>query len=703
MQLKLITLELNNKMKKQFQLSNGNIFYITDGELESTDSDKSGFFVNDTRYLHKFIIKINDKHLNNLSITEANNDELTLVKLNETDSTLKKKSLTVIQEIVLTNTLVHKLKILNNTKKEIKFKLNVEAIVDFVDIFEIKLRKSYRNTHVKKIRQISFEHNEDYLYFSYEKEGFKRGTLIKFSEKITFVDNNNIYFNITLQTKEEKDLTCIITPCDNNLDIIKYNNKKLEDDILKVNSISNVINTNTPRLETDWYELDNLYLQSIKDLKSLTLNDYQLNSDFEGLVVAGLPWYMTIFGRDSLITCLQYLLFDNELSKKTLLLLSKYQGTKIDNESEEEPGKILHEMRFGEFAYFNEWVKFPYYGTNDATALYLILFGELFQIINDTTIFTTLKPNILAALKWIEEYGDMDKDGYVEYQKKTEKGIRNQNWRDSYNSMIFNDGQLARSPIASSDVQAYVYKAKLGIADIALKVWNDESLANKLKSEANDLKVKFNKDFWIEDKRYFAIGLDHKKKQIDSLTSSIGQLLWSGIVDKQKMPYIAEHLNSSRLYSGFGIRTLDAHNPNFNPLGYHQGTIWPHDNSLIFEGLMKNGFKKEATKMIENMINNSKYFDYRLPETFSGYSKTTNKFPIEYPVSSSPQAWAAGSCLLFLKSMLNISINKEQQTLKFNPSFPEYVDYIRLVKIKAWDKVFELKLYKNQTEVNIIE
>jgi glycogen debranching enzyme len=313
------------------------------------------------------------------------------------------------------------------------------------------------------------------------------------------------------------------------------------------------------------------------------------------------------------------------------------------------------------------------------------------------------KQHVQQALNWIDAYGDIDGDGFVEYMKKTPTGLDNQNWRDSWDSMAFQDGSLAEAPIASADVQGYVYDAKLRAAEMARGIWGDESWAQQLEEQAAGLKAEFNKRFWLPDRSFFALGLDRDKKPIDSLSSSIGHLLWSGIIADEHIPAVVEHLMSTHLYSGWGVRTMDDTAKAFNPIGYHVGTVWPHDNSLIAAGLFKAGYQAEALRIVEDMLLASSTFDHRLPEVFAGFDRTVTPFPVQYPTSSSPQAWAAGTTILFLQIALGIKPDYQAKRLTINPMLPHNVNYVRLDGVSAFGKHYLIEVTKTRSIIREVK
>ena len=369
------------------------------------------------------------------------------------------------------------------------------------------------------------------------------------------------------------------------------------------------------------------------------------------LPAAGLPWFMTMFGRDSIITSLQTLPFVPELAAATLLALGEWQGTVIDDFRDEDPGRIPHEMRYGELTAFEERPHCPYYGCADATPLYVVLLDEYERWTGDTKLVRDLEYEARAALNWIDEYADLQGNGFVSYQRRNEKtGLENQCWKDSWDSISYRDGTLPGFPRATCELQGYAYDAKVRGARLARHIWRDPAFADKLEKEAADLKRRFNREFWVQDGQYFAVALDGDGRQVDSLTSNIGHLLWSGIVDKSKARIIARHLLGPRLFSGWGVRTMAEGEGRYNPIGYHVGAVWPFDNSFICWGLRRYGFKEEAARVAEGILDAAVFFDGRLPEAFGGYPRDMTRYPVQYPTACSPQAWSTGAPLLLLSS-----------------------------------------------------
>jgi glycogen debranching enzyme len=389
---------------------------------------------------------------------------------------------------------------------------------------------------------------------------------------------------------------------------------------------------------------------------------------------------MTLFGRDSMTVSYQALPFTSEFAETTLQDLAQLQGTRVDDFRDEEPGKVMHEMRFGEMTAFEERPHSPYYGTADATPFFLILLDEVERWTGKAELVRRLEMEARAALIWIDTYGDRNGDGYVEYSRRNkETGLENQYWKDSWNSILFADGTLSRLPRATCEIQGYVYDAKMRCARLAREFWDDPELANCSEQEAAALKRRFNQDFWLEERACFALAIDGDGRKVDALTSNIGHLLWSGIVEEDKAEAIVRHLMGPQLYSGWGVRTMAEGEGGYNPIGYHLGTVWPHDNAFIAMGLRRYGYREEAARVAMGMLEAATYFKGRLPEAFAGYPRHLTEFPVEYPTACSPQAWASGAPLLLLRTMLGLEPIGDH--LLVDPAIPSKLGQLELLDI----------------------
>jgi glycogen debranching enzyme len=448
----------------------------------------------------------------------------------------------------------------------------------------------------------------------------------------------------------------------------------------------------TASVESD-HDLFNLVIKrSVSDLR-LLVNDGP--GPGERYVAAGVPWFATLFGRDALITALQSLAFRPQIAVETLGVLAAYQATEDDPWRDAEPGKILHELRAGEMARAGELPHTPYYGSVDSTPLWLILLGATFDWTGDRELLERLWPNAMAALDWIDRYGDRDGDGFIEYERRSERGLLNQGWKDSGDAIRDRTGRQAVAPIALAEVQGYVFDAKVRMARLA-RVRGDDELATRLETEATALAARFEASFWVEDQRYYAMALDGDKRQCDAIASNAGHCLWSGIVAPDRARDVIDRLLHPTMFSGWGIRTYATDQPGYNPIGYHTGTVWPHDTSLIAAGLKRYGDDDASNRLAGQVLEAAQRFpDYRLPELFCGYDRAESHVPVPYPVACSPQAWAAGSSFLFLETMLGLRAHADQNELELShPHLPDWLGKVTLTDLRVGDASVDLLFHR---------
>jgi glycogen debranching enzyme len=425
--------------------------------------------------------------------------------------------------------------------------------------------------------------------------------------------------------------------------------------------------------------------RSFLDLHMLSMR--QQNQTF---FAAGVPWYVALFGRDSLITSIEMAAFEPDVGANTLRVLAAYQGKTVDDWRDEQPGKILHEIRRGELAGAGVVPHTPYFGSVDATPLFLLLYAQHFRWTGDLEFAKELLPNALAALEWIDRSGDVDGDGFVEYLTRSPEGIRNQGWKDSHDSVVHADGRMAEPPIALAEVQAYVYMAKLRVAEV-LDALGDPARASLLHGEAQALRAKFNTEFWMEDA---------EKRQVRTVVSNPGHGLYCDIVDPEPAAQMARRLLAPDMFSGWGIRTMSKSAAAYNPMSYHNGSVWPHDNAFIAAGLKRYGFVKETNRVATAMFDAAIYTDYmRLPELFCGFTRRSPNRPVSYPVACSPQAWAAGAPFLILQAMLGISARAHENLLTVNkPQLPPWLNTVELRNLRVGDSRITL-LFRREGDI----
>jgi glycogen debranching enzyme len=424
------------------------------------------------------------------------------------------------------------------------------------------------------------------------------------------------------------------------------------------------------------------------DLRLLLNTDIQTG---ERYIAAGVPWFSCLFGRDSIITSIQLLSVRPQIARNTLRLLAHYQATEVDDWRDAQPGKILHELRNGELAGTGEIPHTPYYGAVDSTPLWLMLLDAYERWTADDELIEQLWPNALAALKWIDDYGDLDHDGFVEYQRLSARGLANQGWKDSWDSIRNRDGSLADGPIALVEVQGYVYAARLGIARLA-RLRGENELADREEKAAAWLKDKFEQAFWMADVGTYAIALDGRKQRVDAIASNAGHALWTGIASEQRAPSVARALTSGGMWSGWGIRTLSEETIGYNPIGYHLGTVWPHDNGICAAGFARYALSEEARKVCGALLDATVYFrEARLPELFCGFDRDRSPLPVPYPVACSPQAWASGSLFHMVNATLGLTPDARHNRLELvRPALPEWLSNLRVRNLRVGDALVDL-------------
>ena len=659
---------------KIVSILDGSTFVVSsaNGDIEAKPGQPHGLFFKDTRHLSRLTVTLNGTRLDVLSTDTIEYYFAQFFCVPPGTTVYYNPTISVIRRRFVGDGFSEQIVVMNHHDERRVFELGIEGDADFADLFEVK-------DAIPKKGEYYRENRDGKLVLGYRRESFVRETILASSIPPFRSDSSGAYFEFTLEPKATWTLELQVVPVTGKIaHQPKYAAAK-ERGEAKINLRGGLKEWiySAPAVDSFPDLLRMTYQRSLIDLAALRF--YPDISPPASLPAAGLPWFMALFGRDSLITSYQTLPFVPELSATTLRALAHKQGKVVDDFREEEPGRILHELRSGEMTVFKERPHSPYYGTSDATPLFLVLLDEYERWTGDTALVAELEPAARAALRWIDEYGDRDRDGYVEYERKTDVGLENQSWKDSWNSILFADGSLAPTPRATCEIQGYVYDAKKRCARLARTVWRDPKLAQQLEGEAETLKKAFNKDFWIEDRQFFALALDGKKRKVDSLTSNIGHLLWSGIVEEDKVGPIVEHLMGPKLFSGWGIRTMADGEGGYNPIGYHNGTIWPHDNSIIAAGLRRYGYARQAAILVAAIFSAARFFRYRLPEVFAGYDRSKSGFPVEYPTASTPQAWAAGAPMLGIRVLLGMEPDGDKLTS--NPVLPTALRSLALSNI----------------------
>ncbi|WP_026688865.1 amylo-alpha-1,6-glucosidase [Alteribacter aurantiacus] len=657
-------------------IKENDVFLLTDekGNIPKDHPYGPGLYSKDTRFLSKMDLKINGQEPILLSSEAEVSYMASMIMTNphmESDGEVElwRESVELTRKRFIYRDVFYEVVTAKNyNPKRTQFNISLHVDADFNDMFIVR---GFQNGETGSRGETTLDGNQLVLTYN-GADDVKRETVIAWNEQTSSATKDgDVYFDLDLDHEEEKTIVFTFVPTINGdvpktyepqeaLDNLAQSYKDWEDE--------------TTQVKTDNAPLQRLIERGIGDLRVL-LTDL----GYGRFPVAGLPWFGVPFGRDSLIAALQMLPFNPEVAKGTLKTMASTQGQSKDSWRDEEPGKIMHEMRFGELANTGQIPFTPYYGTIDATPLFLVLLSEYIKWTGDMDLFTELETNVERALEWIDSYGDRDGDLFVEYHQESSKGIANQGWKDSGDSIVHRNGDLAKTPIALSEVQGYVYQAKESIAAIYEKRAEGEK-AEALRSEAANLKDAFEKAFWMEDVNFYALALDEGKNQVGTITSNPGHVLFSGMLDQDRAQTVSSMLVSDKMFSGYGIRTMGKGEAGYNPMSYHNGTIWPHDNSMVILGMSKTGNKQDAAKAMKGLIDSAASFEYdRLPELFCGYDAKGKA--VNYPVACSPQAWAAGTPLLFIQSILGLFPDSLNETIALNPELPEGTNELEVANV----------------------
>jgi glycogen debranching enzyme len=679
----------------------GSTFCICDenGDLEAPTH---GLFASDTRFLSVFRLTVNGAKPLRLSADKVEYFSAAFY-LRNPPVDLPADSVSIARERFVGDGMQDRIRVQNQSMEPVAFELAVELGTDFADIFAVKDQDfSFGNPSEAHPlpSPVKPRFDEDGNQFVLSDVGDVPAKTQVILSRPGEVNGSKIAYRIELEPRERWELRVDVFPTLDSEEVVpRLAERRFGGELARVRDSLAAWQLRVPTLRAEWDTLHHAFGQSVSDLAALRMRGAN-GSGVGNLPAAGMPWFMTVFGRDTIITCLQTLLFGTELARSALEVLAELQAKEDDASIDAEPGKIVHEVRHGKAA--KEWHA-AYYGTLDATPLYLVLLSEVWRWTGDAPLVRGLKDTAMAALSWIDEYGDLDGDGFVEYRRRAKVGLANQSWKDSEDSQRFADGELAEAPIAPCEVQGYVYDAKLRLAELARDVWRDRPLAERLEGEAAALQKAFDEQFWVDERGgYYALALDAEKRRVDSLCSNIGHLLWSGIVPPGRVERVVDALMGEELWSGWGVRTMSSGDAAYNPLSYHNGTVWPHDNSLVAWGLARAGHWAEAQKIAQRMLEASSYFGSQLPEVFAGLSRGETPFPIAYPTAARPQAWAAGTPVLLLQLLLGLQPNHRRHVLESvaPDELPAWVGTLRLTGIRAFGRQWDARVEGGRVQLD---
>jgi len=678
------------------------VFFLSeqDGEVPAGGHDGFGLYYHDCRYLDGYAIRFAGTSPNALASTASRGGiaqfELTnkLLHIQERKTIPAQTFGVRLQRAIDGDQLTVRdtITINNYDVRSHDLPLSLEFQSHFEDVFEI------RGLHPKKIgRANKPEWEQGVLVLSYSgADDVLRRTEVHFDPAPTKCSGNSAEYQLSLNAGGRMQL---------NISIRLVETKENSSATKHVSSSPGHVMHDIDHASDEWLSScaaihSNRQLDRVMQRSLLDLGILKSELDDQSYFAAGLPWYGALFGRDSIISTIQTLAYQPEIAESTIRLLARYQGTKNDDWRDEEPGKILHELRRGELANLNEIPQTPYYGAVDSTPLFLILIGEHANWTGDLSLFKAIRSNVERALEWVD-HGGADPNGrYLSYASKSSKGLGNQGWKDSGDSIMNSDGSLAEAPIALVEVQGYIHRGKLLIADLYDRI-GEKDAAARLRSQAAELKRDFNRDFWVASNNFYAIALQKDQKPAAVISSNPGQALWTGIVDEDKATAIVDRLTARDMFSGWGIRTLSQKERRYNPIGYHLGTVWPHDNSIIAAGFRRYGFDKQAVQVLEGIIEAAQHFEHaRLPEVFAGFSRHEFSVPVRYPVACHPQAWAAGSVPFMISSLLGLTADAFNKRLRvIRPVLPSGIAALDLLSIKVGDSTIDLHFQRTSTEV----
>ena len=666
------------------------------GDIEQLGNSQFGLFHAEMRHLSCFALRLNERQPMLLSSTVREDNAFLSVDLTNLDSnmngagTLPRGTIHLFRlQFLRDATCYEYIRLLNYGLDPVQVSLSFQFDADFADIFEVRGTKRER-----KGRRLPDRVEGDCAVLAYEGlDGVHRRTLLQFSPPAASLSPTEAQFRVALEPKQEQTILCTVT-CERN-------------------SVSKVIapfhaaytgierefhrtGIDECRIRTSSESFNTWLTRSSADLRML------IEGNPEGpYPYAGVPWFNTVFGRDGIITALECLWLAPRIAEGVLKQLAETQADAVIPELDAEPGKIIHEMRRGEMAMTKEVPFARYYGSVDSTPLFVILAAGYFLRTNNFLLIRKIWPNVKLALQWIDEYGDFDSDGFVEYKQRSERGLVQQGWKDSHDSVFHADGSMAEPPIALCEVQAYVYAAKRSGALLARALLEQE-LADRLDHEAEALRVQFEERFWCDELGMYVLALDGNKKQCRVRTSNAGQVLFSKIASEKHAETVASSLMNEQLFSGWGIRTVGAWEARYNPMSYHNGSVWPHDNALIGLGFSLYGFQEQTCQLLEALFHVSRDVELqRLPELFCGFHKRADASgPTLYPVACAPQAWAAGAVYLLLRACLGISVRARDRQICFSkPTMPPSLQEVRIENLRLGDAEVDLLIQRSKDGV----
>ncbi|SIN41971.1 glycogen debranching N-terminal domain-containing protein [Micromonospora cremea] len=658
----------------------GNAFAISDGQGDVVDDPNTpvGLFSFDTRFLSRWVLSIGGEELNVLSRDDMTYFETRFFLVPGAASHYVDADVSVIRHRSINDSFNERITLLNHSARPAEFTVRMDMGNDFADLSDLAEVAQGRELRRRDVC-VAADSARSQLVLRYERERFARETTVS-STASADVDERGMTFRIRIEPEGMWETDLHVT-----MNIRGEGGRDLRKDLeahrehVRVGMREDLAAwmDRAPQLVAERDGLEEIYRGSLADLAALR---YLPLAHETRVPVGGLPWAMGLCGRDSIITCLQTMAFTPELAPATLRLLALLQGGQLDDEHEEEPGKILAQLRYGESAAFADRPDVLYYGAADTTPLFVVLLDEYERWSGDADLVRELRHPARMALDWIDEYGDLTGDGYLRYQRRNERhGLVNQSWKNSPDAITDACGRQPALPRATCELQGYAYDAKRRGARLAREFWGDPGYADRLEREAAEMKDRFNRDFWLPEREYYALALDPYGEPTDALSSNIGHLLWSGIVTDDRAEAVAEHLLGPRLFSGWGVRTFAAGQRPYNPVGSHLGAVWPSDNALIAAGLRHYRFDAQAGRIAAGIFDMAQTLGGAVPELIAGYERSRTKYPVQLPAAGRPQSWSSGALLMLLGALLGL--RPIGDNLLVNPALPAGFGRVELLDI----------------------
>jgi len=685
-------------------IKDADLFFLTEpnGSVPLQEDHGLGLYFHDCRYLNGYEIRLAGMPLVPLAATAGRGFmakfELANLKMKMANGgVVQREEIEVQWHRILDSearALDELLTVQNFSRQSVECPFSMTFRAEFEDVYVVR---GFLTQKLGALKETAWKNGA--LHFLYEgKDVMYRSLSIHFSPTPDWMEGPTAHFDVKLAPRESKQVRVSVlimeTPEQGKA---QPTNVFAQPDVPQLELRLEGATEKWLDTVTDVFS-DSVILEAVIDRSFRDLQVLRMKMEQETFFAAGTPWFAALFGRDSLITALQTLAYDPGVSEQTLRLLARYQGQRVDEWKDEQPGKILHELRVGEAARVGLIPHTPYYGSIDATPLFLILVGRHAEWTGTLALFNELRTPIERALEWMAKYGECD--GYLTYASSSEKGLENQGWKDSGDGIINADGTVAVPPIAVVEAQGYAYRAKLAMADLYERA-GEASRARQLRREAADLQTRFNHDFWLRRKGFYALALQKEGKAAAVVSSNPGHVLWAGIADQDKARQTVERLMRDDMFSGWGIRTLSQKEAAYNPLGYHLGSLWPHDTSLIAAGFRRYRCDEEASRLFEGLLRAATHFKgYQLPELFAGFSHEEYDVPVPYPAANHPQAWASGSIPYMLETMLGLMPEAFDRRLRIvHPILPDFIDEVELHRLRVGDAQVDLRFERNTGKV----